>query len=144
VDAGVAEVVAAGLGVANVVLAGLFARERGKAKKLREREQSFNMAKTGFRACYRKFQLNAPAAIAGSIAVATLHKNFLEARHCGDPFVIRELDNYWPKDLRDEARPPVGPAPDSLISAMDAHVARSLEEDDRVRAEHSPGQISVS
>lgn len=113
------------------------------AERFNEREHSFEVAQTGYRACYRKFLVNVSACHgAGSgiplegkdkTDVATLTDNFWEASFCGDPDVIHELEEYWPPDQRADGKPPPKSPSKRLLEAMRLHGSRSLKEQDELQ-----------
>jgi hypothetical protein len=130
-----------GIDLGDASLAGLFAlagsfigsqTELRKLNKQRfiDREEGFERAQIGYRACYRKFLDNLDGYRSGKadVDVATLLSNFREAAFTGDPIVLAELEAFWPPERRAEQEPPSGPPPKSLESAMFQHGSRSLKQ----------------
>lgn len=132
------------------VIGGWFKTRQFKAERYREREQGFEKAQVGYRACYRKFLVNL-AAVHGigdgfqgkdgtrkPVDFAVLQSNFLEAKGCNDPIVVEELEAFWPAEARERGDLPPQHAPESLEAAMRDHGSRTLGEHERLLAEHKP------
>ncbi|HEV2857736.1 MAG TPA: hypothetical protein VGW80_04960 [Solirubrobacterales bacterium] len=140
--------IAGAFGVVGLVIGGWVKGRQFKAERYREREQSFERAQAGYRACYRKLEVNL-AAVHGvgagfqerdgsrkAVDFAVLQENFLEAKGCGDPVVIEELDTFWPREVREHGEPPPQSLPESLEAAMRAHGSRTLTEHEQLVARH--------
>jgi hypothetical protein len=137
--------IAGAAGILSGLITGVLS-SRYEARKFREerfsaREQGYEKAQGGYRACYRKFLVNVAACHGAGygiplkeqekVDVDTLRVNFLEASFTGDPAVTRELEAYWPPDQRAESKLPGKSPPNSLLEAMRRHGMRPL----RVHAE---------
>jgi hypothetical protein len=130
------------------VIGGWFKTRQFKAERYREREQGFEKAQTGYRACYRKLLVNLSAAhgvgagfqgkggTGKPVDLAVLQSNFLEAKGCNDPIVVEELDAFWPAEVRERGDLPPQHAPESLEAAMRDHGSRTLAEHEALVAEH--------
>lgn len=148
-DETVVKVVGAGLfTVLGTVIGWWFKERRFKAKRYREREQSFEKAQEGYRPCYRKFSINLAAAHGVGtgfrekgnepveVDFSVLQENFLEAKGCNDPIVVEELDAFWPAEVRARGDFPPKNIPPSLDAAMLDHGSRTLEEHENLIASH--------
>lgn len=133
--------IAGSAGILSGLVTGVLS-SRYEARKFREerfsaREQGYEKAQGGYRACYRKFLVNVAACHGASygipieghenVDVDTLRVNFLEASFTGDPSVTQELEAYWPPDQRAEGKLPDKTPPSSLLEAMRRHGMRPLQ-----------------
>jgi hypothetical protein len=155
-DETVVKVVGAGLfTVLGTVIGWWFKERRFKAKRYREREQSFEKAQEGYRPCYRKFSINLAAAHGVAtgfrekdstpmqVDFSVLQENFLEAKGCNDPIVVEELDAFWPAEVRERGELPPKSIPASLDAAMRDHGSRTLEEHEKLIASRKKCQNPV-
>lgn len=133
---------------------------RTEVKKLQmarrgEEEDSFGVAKVGYRQCYRKLMVNLEAFWGQRrgwankpVDLAKLLDNFWEAVFIGDHEVTYELEQFWPAAIRAEGKPPpFKQPPASLIRAIQEHGQRSLREQEEHQrkwkrpADRSPGSL---
>lgn len=136
------------IAVALIGLASGYATYRYKlsqhsVERFSERESSFEVAQSGYRACYRKFLVNVAACHGAGKGipldgqpradVTTLLDNFWEASFAGDPAVITGLEAYWSAEQRAAGKPPAKAPPLALLEAMRKHGIRSLKEQDEAR-----------
>lgn len=127
----------AGLGI-------LSERLKGEQQRKTNREESFEEAQTGYRACYQKFLDTAAACINKRRDGKTyrsdlreLYRNFDEACLTGDPLVAEALLAYWPTERRNNQEPPEEMPPADLIKTMCEHGYRSLDAQDKLKKSRS-------
>lgn len=141
VSEGVGGAIAGGL-TALVAGAVGIATERFKQdrERMKVREEGFERAQTGYRACYEKF-LNTVARCLNEQEdgepkpndLGELYRNFDEACLAGDPLVVEKLLAYWPLERRDRREPPEHMPTPELVKAMAEHGYRSVTAQDELK-----------
>ena len=109
-------------------------------ERLKVREEGFERAQVGYRACYEKL-LNTVARCLNEQKngepkpgdLSELYRNFDEACLAGDPLVAEELLAYWPLERRDEGKPPEHMPTPALVRAMAEHGYRSVAKQDDLK-----------